>query len=415
MQDFRDNLLVPNNAFLILVGKLPARADLLGTIMNEFGAWEQKAVPAYAAPKPRESKRQLVLIDRPGSVQADMRLGRIAATYNDPLYFPENVGSIVEGGGPSSRLFLDIREKRGYAYDVHTEISALADAGTFSTVTQVRNEVAAEALQGILEHLDRMAKEPVEKQELIDAKSYANGVFLLGMEPQRGLADRLAQIKIMNLPKNYLETYTTRINSVEPDQIEAAAKKYMAPDNDVIVVVGDASKIQKPLEKIGTVPGHTARSRETKSMKITSSKEVYSCSLFRVTEDEAEDRTGWKMKRSIVRHRGSAVMMAVDEKNRVMLVRQYRLPANQFLWELPAGKTDEGETVLQAARRELIEETGLRAKKWKKLVSFFPSPGYVEEKMTIFLATDLTAGRIAADGRRTDRDALVHEEGTCAS
>jgi ADP-ribose pyrophosphatase len=127
-------------------------------------------------------------------------------------------------------------------------------------------------------------------------------------------------------------------------------------------------------------------------MKITSSKEVYSCSLFRVTEDEAEDQTGWKMKRSIVRHRGSAVMMAVDAMDRVMLVRQYRLPANQLLWELPAGKTDEGETVLQAARRELIEETGLRAKKWKKLVSFFPSPGYVDEKMTIFLATDLTAG-----------------------
>ena len=151
------------------------------------------------------------------------------------------------------------------------------------------------------------------------------------------------------------------------------------------------------------------------SMKITSSKEVYSCSLFRVTEDEAEDRTGWKMKRSIVRHRGSAVMMAVDEKNRVLLVRQYRLPANQFLWELPAGKTDEGENALQAAKRELIEETGLRAKKWKKLVSFFPSPGYVEEKMTIFLATDLTAGRIAADGRRTHRDALVHEEGNARS
>jgi ADP-ribose pyrophosphatase len=127
-------------------------------------------------------------------------------------------------------------------------------------------------------------------------------------------------------------------------------------------------------------------------MKITSTKEVYRCSLFRVTEDEAEDRSGWKMKRSVVRHNGSAVMMAVDAKNRVMLVRQYRLPADQMLWELPAGKTDEGETVLQAARRELIEETGLRARKWKKLVSFFPSPGYVEEKMTIFLATELTAG-----------------------
>jgi ADP-ribose pyrophosphatase len=127
-------------------------------------------------------------------------------------------------------------------------------------------------------------------------------------------------------------------------------------------------------------------------MKITKTKEVYRCGLFRVTEDEAQDKTGWKMKRCVVRHLGSAVMMAVDDKKRVMLVRQYRLPANQALWELPAGKTDEGENVLQAAKRELIEETGLRAKKWKKLVSFFPSPGYVEEKMTIFLATDLTQG-----------------------
>jgi ADP-ribose pyrophosphatase len=127
-------------------------------------------------------------------------------------------------------------------------------------------------------------------------------------------------------------------------------------------------------------------------MKIVSSKEVYSCSLFRVTEDKAADKTGWEIKRSVVRHLGSAVMMPVDEKNRILLVRQYRLPAGQFLWELPAGKIDEGETALQAAKRELGEETGLKAKKWKKLTTFFPSPGYVEEKMTIFLATELTQG-----------------------
>lgn len=251
LQVFRDTFLVPNNAYLIMVGKLPPRAELLKSINTEFGSWQQKTLPAYKPASPPASKRQLVLVDRPNSVQADMRIGRIAGTYNDPLYFPEAVGSIVEGGGPSSRLFLDIREKRGYAYDVHTEISALADGGNFSTVTQVRNDVAADALQGILDHLDRMAKEPVEKEELTDAKSYANGVFLLGMEPQRGLADRLAQIKVMNLPKNYLDTYTTRINSVEPDQIQAAAKKFMAPETDTIVVVGDAAKVQQSLEKIG--------------------------------------------------------------------------------------------------------------------------------------------------------------------
>jgi predicted Zn-dependent peptidase len=167
-------------------------------------------------------------------------------------FFPETVGTLIEGGGPNSRLFLDIREKRGYAYDVHTELLGLTDAGTLSVVTQVRNDVVADALQGILDHLDRMAKEPVGKQEVTDSKSYANGVFLLGLEPQRGLADRLAQIQVMNLPKDYLETYTARIDSVEPDQIESMAKKYMAPDNDAIVVVGDASKIQQSLEKIGT-------------------------------------------------------------------------------------------------------------------------------------------------------------------
>jgi zinc protease len=252
LTDFRDTFLVPNNAFLILVGKLPARAQMLKTITDQFGSWQDKAVPAYTAPKAPEAKRQLLLVDRPGSVQADMRLGVVSATYNDVNFFPETVGSLIEGGGPNSRLFIDIREKRGYAYDVHTELLGLADAGTLSVVTQVRNEVVADALQGILEHLDRMGKEPVTRQELTDAKNYANGVFLLGLEPQRGLADRLAQIKVMNLPKDYLETYTTHIDSVEPDQIESMAKKYMAPDNDVIVVVGDASKIQKPLEKIGT-------------------------------------------------------------------------------------------------------------------------------------------------------------------
>ena len=128
-------------------------------------------------------------------------------------------------------------------------------------------------------------------------------------------------------------------------------------------------------------------------MKIVDSKEVYNCGLFRVTEDRAVDgKSGFEIKRSVVRHAGSAVMMAMDDKKRILLVRQYRLPAGDYMWELPAGKVDSGEKPMQAAKRELAEETGYKARKWTKLVSFFASPGYVQERMTIFLATDLAAG-----------------------
>ena len=128
-------------------------------------------------------------------------------------------------------------------------------------------------------------------------------------------------------------------------------------------------------------------------MKVISSKEQYRCELFWVSEEHAVDPSGFEIKRSIVHHPGSAVMLAVDDRKRILLVRQYRLPAQRYMWELPAGRLDPGEKPLQTAKRELVEETGYRAKQWKKLVTFYASPGYVAEKMTIFVATGLTAGQ----------------------
>src|SRR5215469_14468963 len=127
-------------------------------------------------------------------------------------------------------------------------------------------------------------------------------------------------------------------------------------------------------------------------MKTISSKELIRTPIFYVTFDHAVDPDGFEIKRAIVQHGGSAVMMAVDDRKNILLVRQYRLPARRYLWELPAGRVDEGETTLQAARRELMEETGYRARNWKKLADFYPSPGFLAEKMTIYLASDLTQG-----------------------
>jgi ADP-ribose pyrophosphatase len=127
-------------------------------------------------------------------------------------------------------------------------------------------------------------------------------------------------------------------------------------------------------------------------MKIISSTELLKNRLFTVVDEVATDSSGFQIHRSIIKHPGSAVMMAVDENDQILLVKQFRLPAEQDLWELPAGRIDPGETALEAARRELHEETGYHAEQWTELVSYWASPGYVAEKMTIYLAQNLTAG-----------------------
>jgi ADP-ribose pyrophosphatase len=127
-------------------------------------------------------------------------------------------------------------------------------------------------------------------------------------------------------------------------------------------------------------------------MKMVSSKALLKTSIFSVSDEHAVDPQGFEIKRAIIHHPGSAVIMPIDDKKRILLVRQYRLPARRFMWELPAGRIDQGETALQAAKRELGEETGFKASRWTKVMKFYASPGYVEEAMTIFAAEGLTEG-----------------------
>lgn len=110
-------------------------------------------------------------------------------------------------------------------------------------------------------------------------------------------------------------------------------------------------------------------------MKLIASREAYRCPIFRVTDDELSGG----VRRTVVRHTGSAAVLAVDDQRRVLLVRQYRWPAQRAMWELCAGRVDPGETPLAAAKRELREETGLRARRWKKLSRFWASPGFLDE------------------------------------
>jgi len=129
--------------------------------------------------------------------------------------------------------------------------------------------------------------------------------------------------------------------------------------------------------------------------RVLSSQEVYKGPLFRVTHDEIIEPTGVRVRRDIVRHPGSVVILAVEEgqsEPRVLLERQYRYAAQDYLWEVPAGRIDPGERELVAAKRELHEETGYTATKWKRILKFYASPGFVAEPMSLFLARGLRAG-----------------------
>ena len=165
-----------------------------------------------------------------------------------------------------------------------------------------------------------------------------------------------------------------------------------------------------------------AQSAGTKSVRkksaegrVLSSRISFQGPVFRVTTDEVEEPGGVRARRDVIRHSGSIVVLAVEEparvgsgkggEPRILLERQYRHAAQSMMWELPAGRIDDGETALTAAKRELLEETGYSARQWKRILHFYVSPGFLDETMTIYLARGLRAGvaQPEADERITFR------------
>jgi len=138
--------------------------------------------------------------------------------------------------------------------------------------------------------------------------------------------------------------------------------------------------------------------KKSERARVISSHITYRGLVFHVTTDEVAEPGGVRARRDVIRHSGSIVVLAVDEvtgkrEPRILLEHQYRHAAQSMMWELPAGRIDEGETALTAAKRELLEETGYTARRWKRILHFYVSPGFLDETMTIYLARGLKAGK----------------------
>lgn len=148
------------------------------------------------------------------------------------------------------------------------------------------------------------------------------------------------------------------------------------------------------------------RKKASAQARVLSSREVYHGPAFRVTADDVLEPSGIRTRRDIVHHSGSVVILAVDEDRsepRILLERQYRHAARQMLWELPAGRIDEGENDLAAAKRELLEETGYTASRWRGILRFYASPGFLAETMNLYLARGLRPGQA-----QPEADEVIH-------
>lgn len=157
------------------------------------------------------------------------------------------------------------------------------------------------------------------------------------------------------------------------------------------------------------MPKSSMKSRTSKRSKarLVSSRTVYRGPVFSVTTDHVLEPGGVKVRRDVIHHSGSVVVLAVDDSRstpRVLLERQYRHAAGDYLWELPAGRIDPGEPELKAAQRELIEETGYRADHWRRILKFYASPGFVAETMAVYLATGLHLGEA-----EPEEDEVIHK------
>lgn len=240
---FHGHRFIPNNAVFIAVGDVE-RDPLLKEIKEHFGHWPQGTAPESTFPKPpSRDKATLTIVDRQGSAQANIVLANLALNRNDPDYFAMLVMNQVLGAGASSRVFMNLREEKGYTYGAYTRIDAKKLAGDFEATAEVRTAVTGDSLKEFFYELNRIRDEKVSESELADAKNFLTGVFPIRAETQEGLTNLIVSQELYNLPGDYLQTYRDHVNAITIDDVQRVAKKYIAADKMAIIIVGDAAEI----------------------------------------------------------------------------------------------------------------------------------------------------------------------------
>ncbi len=250
VRDFHGRWYRPNNTIAAIVGDV-ATADVVARVRDAFGGWEARpdAVPERAGPPTPLVARRVLLVDQPDASQAQIRIGAIAMARNDPDLLPAQVANTVLGGGFSSKLVEELRIKRSLTYGASSAFVARLTGGDFRINTFSKNPTAVETAGLALDVTEAFRRGPIDPKALDKAQRFLEGQFPLRLETPDALAMRLAEIEFFGLPKDDLETFTTRVAAVTPAVADRMAERHMpTADHVAVVVVGKADEIRPALE-----------------------------------------------------------------------------------------------------------------------------------------------------------------------
>jgi zinc protease len=238
---------VPNEAILAVVGDVKA-AEAFARVERAFGGWK-KGEASSIPPVEVKPQRRIVVIDKPDAVQTEIRVGQVGIGYRDPDHFAGEVFDTVLGGTPSSRLYEEVRRKRGLSYGASSELRLPTQPGWFVASTFTKTESTVEAVGVVLDVLEAMDDKPVPAEELAQRKTYITGAFPLEIETPGGIAAKVLEALKFGYGKEYLESYRERIDAVTAEQVQAFAAKRLQPDRMLIVLAGNAKAFSADLQK----------------------------------------------------------------------------------------------------------------------------------------------------------------------
>jgi len=248
---FHKAYFAPNNAILAIVGDLSADEAFAGA-ERAFGDWARNdAIKVEPPADPPPATRRVIVIDRPGAVQTEIRVGHIALPRKHPDYMAMDLASKILGGEGSNRLHRVLRSERGLTYGASAEFETLKFSGDLVAETDTRSEATGQVLRLIVDEFWRLQRERVGDGELQGAQDYLAGSFPLTIETPSAIALQVLNAVFFGLDLNELQTFRERVNAITPDDIQRVARAYLKPDRLSIVLVGDASKFVSQLPAAG--------------------------------------------------------------------------------------------------------------------------------------------------------------------